>query len=277
MSSMAVAPLSRGSPNLYLNSDASGSWGWGGHSDRGEYVQDRWDRKQSDLHVNAKEVLAAHKTIDALMRTGDSISIGLDSKTAVAYINKKGGTVSRVLSNLSLALWATVLEKGGWIQAHWIPRGENEVSDMLSKTWTEVWDFGLSPSTVRRIWNRFFIPSMDLFASQRFHLLPLYCSWHVDSNAYARDAFSIPWPGRAFAFPPAPLLGATLQKIRQDRITAIVVAPNWTTSLWWQSMEGMMVGAPLTLGYFRNVLIGSGEMRLPYQGTLMACLVKGGN
>ena len=204
MSSLAVAPLSRGSPNLYLNSDASGSWGWGGHSDRGEYVQDRWDRKQSDLHVNAKEVLAAHKTIDALMRTGDSISIGLDSKTAVAYINKKGGTVSRVLSNLSLALWATVLEKGGWIQAHWIPRGENEVSDMLSKTWIEVWDFGLSPSTVRRIWNRFFIPSMDLFASQRFHLLPLYCSWHVDSNAYARDAFSIPWPGRAFAFLPAP-------------------------------------------------------------------------
>ena len=112
MSSLAVAPLSRGSPNLYLNSDASGSWGWGGHSDRGEYVQDRWDRKQSDLHVNAKEVLAAHKTIDALMRTGDSISIGLDSKTAVAYINKKGGTVSRVLSNLSLALWATVLEGG---------------------------------------------------------------------------------------------------------------------------------------------------------------------
>ena len=57
------------------------------------------------------------------MQTGVSISIGLDSKTAVAYINKKGGTVSRVLSNLSLALWATVLEGGAGSKPTGFPAG----------------------------------------------------------------------------------------------------------------------------------------------------------
>ena len=277
MPSMVSAPLSRGPVTVELWSDASGNVGWGGHSDRGEFVQGEWGRHEIGLHINAKELLGAHKTIDALLRPGDNASISLDSRSAAAYVNKMGGTVSSNLSGIALAIWDKVVSRGSWVTAHWIPREENGLSDMLSKTRMEVWEFGLHPQVATFLWSMFFTPTMDLFASREFHLLPYYSSWYPDREAAARDAFSFTWPERAFAFPPVPLLDMVLRKVEEDRVTVLLVVPNWTNALWRQTLEKMLVQPPLSLGSYRNIVVSSPGQKLPYLGELQACLVRGGS
>ena len=148
------------------------------------------------------------------------------------------------------------------------------MSDMLSKGRLEVWEFGLQPSMASFLWVTF-VPTIDLFASQRFHLLPRYCSWYLNPVAVTRDAFSITWPEKAFAFHPVPLLDMVLQKIRRDKVTVLLVVPNFTGALWWQQMEPMLLRPPVSLGFHRTKLVMGPRGRLPYLGSLMACLVRG--
>ena len=123
----------------------------------------------------------------------------------------------------------------------------------------------------------FFTPTMDLFASREFHLLPYYSSWYPDRDAAARDAFSFTWPERAFAFPPVTLLDMVLRKVQEDRVTVLLVVLNWTNALWRQTREKLLVQSPLSLGSYRDIVVSSPGQKLPYLGELQACLVRGGS
>ena len=96
---------------------------------------------------------------------------------------------------------------GGWIKAHWIPREQNEVADMLSKSNILSWELLLDMDVVQMLWQRWYTPVLDLFASADCHLLPAYCSFLPDSNTFCRDCLSLSqWPDRCYAFPPVPLI-----------------------------------------------------------------------
>ena len=146
----------------------------------------------------------------------------------------------------------------------------------MSKCRLEVWECGLTGQTAHLIWDTFFIPSVDLFASKNFHLVDSYCSWFPDEKALARDAFSlVQWPNESYAFPPVPLIRAVLDKIRTDRMTAIIVVPQWKTSLWWDTLMEMLVEEPLYLGWHENILESRMGHTAPHLGHLMACVVRG--
>jgi hypothetical protein len=57
----------------------------------------------------------------------------MDNSTAVAYINKRGGTQSHTLSIQATDLWAAVLNAGSWVTAKHIPGTSNEVADTASR------------------------------------------------------------------------------------------------------------------------------------------------
>ena len=178
------------------------------------------------MHINKKELESAYRSLDCMMQEGDFVNMFLDSRTAVAFINKMGGTRSSVLCNTALDLWKLVLERKGWIRANWLPREMNQVADMLSKSAIDTWEVALSTLTVQALVNKWFQPSMALFASKQCHVTAKYCSWYPDSQAVARDAFSIlEWPNNCYCFPPVPLISLMLDKIQQDKVQAIIVVP----------------------------------------------------
>lgn len=264
------------STTVEMWTDASGLFGWGGHDSRGQFAQGEWEGSQRDWHINLKELESARMTLDRLMRAGDTVSLSMDSTAAVAFVNKQGGTRSRLLCSSALKLWHMVLARGGWIQAHWVPREANEQADLLSKSGMEVWDFGLLPEVASGLFDRWFRPSADLFASSTFHQAGEYFSCYQDSGAARRDAFAVAsWPQDSYAFPPPPLLPKVLEKIKGQGVTLILVAPRWTAAAWWSTLLSLTKEGPVSLGRAYSVCQARQGCRLPRLGRLVACLVDG--
>ena len=88
----STAPLGRGTFTLNVKADASGNFGSGGHSSRGDFAQGQWTAQEAQWHINKKELVAAHRLVDNKMEQGDYMNLFLDSRTAVAFVNRQGGT-----------------------------------------------------------------------------------------------------------------------------------------------------------------------------------------
>ena len=270
-----VAPLRGRSITLEIATDASGTWGWGGHSIR-TFAQGPWNPTELDWHINLKEMIAAHRCLEIMMCHGDHVHLTMDSKTAVAFINRQGGTRSRILSQTAINLWKLVLTKKGWVKATWLPRESNTMADMLSKANISIWDFGIREELLQPLWNLWFKPLVDCFASRRFHITQRYYSFHPDQMAERRDAFSVnKWPSHVYAFPPVPLIPMMLDKIRSDKIRVIAILPKWENAKWWDMMSELLVTPHINLGDYRAALIPLAGQQLPRLGTLIACLLQG--
>ena len=72
---------------------------------------------------------------------------------AVDFVNRQGDKRSRILCAAALKLWWMVLDKGGWIRAHWVPRDLNKQADFLFMTSIESWDFGLKQEVADDLWR----------------------------------------------------------------------------------------------------------------------------
>ena len=276
MHTQTSSPLSRGDFTLRMKTDASGLWGWGGHSARGA-TQGTWAGNEKSWHVNVKELEAGRRCLEEQMHIGDHVLLEMDSSAAVAFINKMGGTRSAPLRDKALELWKLVLGRQGWVTARWLPREQNQIADLLSKERLATWEFGLKPAQmdmIRDLWGE---PTMDLFASSRFHTTPRYCSLEADPQADEIDAFRMGrWTNWSYAFPPLPLLEMTLDRIKKDRVKVIVVLPQWTETLWWRKVEEMMDSEVLHLGWYKDVLQGLPQKKLPRLGLMVAILLSGG-
>ena len=137
---------------LEVWTDASGLVGWGEHCSRSQQVQGLWRTWQHPWHINLKEIEAARLSLQELMKEGDVVQLYMDSQVSVAFVNRQGGTCSRILCASALDLWQEVLNKKGWIMANWLPREYNEQADFLSKLKIKEWDFGLQPEVIEMLW-----------------------------------------------------------------------------------------------------------------------------
>ena len=272
----ASSPLLRRPYNLIIRTDASGLWGWGGHSARGA-TQRAWTGTESARHINWKEMEAGRGCLVEQLLEGDHILMEMDSTAAVSFINRMGGTRSAPLRDKALEIWELVLSRKAWVTARWIPREENQVADLLSKEHLLTWEFGLRMGAVDMVTSQWGQPALDLFASSNFHVVEKYCSLEADPQATRLDAFRLGrWPHWSYAFPPLPLLALTLDRIKQDRVRVIVILPLWKESLWWTRVEALLEGEPLYLGLDKDVLQPLPHRKLPRLGQMAAVLLNGG-
>ena len=212
---------------LNIKTDASDDAGWGGHSRRG-WTQARWERKEKHKHINWKEMEAAKKCIAEQMKSREHVQIEMDSLISTCIINSMARSTSATLRQKALEIWEIVLSNQGWLTAKWIPREKNQVADFLSKHRIQIWNFGLKEDQVSRIFKRG-RPSVDLFASEDFHICEKF--YGMKAGGRWKDAFSLArWPDKSFTFPPVPLLQLALNRIKEEKIKAIVVTPESTAT-----------------------------------------------
>ena len=70
----------------------------------------------------------------------------------------------------------------------------------------------------------------------------------------AQDALFQSWDPVTYLFPPVPLLQRVIQRIKEQKIRAILVCPQWPQSLYWNLVTEMLVEPPMLLPYYKLIL-----------------------
>ena len=234
---------------VVISTDASRT-GWGATSE-GVSLGGHWTREESNQHINFLELKAAFLGLKGFASSLElqHIRLLMDSSTAIAFINKKGGTHSKMLSDLSLLIWSWCLKRKLSIYAEHIPGVLNGLADSLSRRRPDFSDWTLNHHVFEILLKRWGPLDVDLFAARHNTQLKSFFSYHPDPEALASDALAQSWGDlNCYAFPPFVLLGRVLQKIRQERVKKVIlIAPNWTAQVWYPALLQLLVDNPLIL------------------------------
>ena len=156
----------------------------------------------------------------------------LDNTTAVAYINKIGGTISASCNKLAKDIWNWAKGQDIWITASHVPGIKYTTADLRSHLFYDNKEWSLNEKVAKSLFDRFGKPVIDLFASYLNTKCTKYASYKPDLDAYHVNAFSLCWLDlNSYIFPPFSIVGRVLANLAQDRETALVIVPCWETAM----------------------------------------------
>lgn len=242
---------------ITLFTDASKE-GWGAHTDD-HTASGLWPEELKPLPINWLELEAIRRALWSFksMLIGQHVLVMCDNKTAVAYINKLGGTRSRRLYNLvrTILLWCQAYKIR--VLARHIPGILNVKADMLSRRSQVIGsEWSLNPKVVSIIFQKWGQPHIDLFATRDNYKIPTFVSPFPDPMAWGTDALAMSWAGLwAYAFPPIQLLPKVLRKIREEQVEIILVSPFWPAKTWTTELLELCLEPPLKLPVLKTLLV----------------------
>ena len=243
-------------PDVIIYSDASGS-GWGAHSS-GVTTRGPWNALQASRHINELELLAAEFALSAFTQQARSISVRLylDNSTAVAYVNKRGGTRSKAMNEIFLRICNWCEERNIDLSAEFVPGVVNTIADAESRAKIDVGDWRLDPGIFRSL-NSIWKMEVDLFASFWNRQLEVFVSWKIQPQALSTNAFALNWSDlKGYAFPPFALVGKCLEKIRREEADLVLVCPLWPSQHWFPLLMDLVCDAVRILPSEFQVLTG---------------------
>ena len=225
---LTSSPLHEIPFDVTLYTDASLS-GWAGVLSTGSTVSGQWSSEESKLHINyleLKAILICFKSLTYLLEN-KNIQICCDNFSAVSFINKKGGTHSKLLCQLTLEFWSYLINNNITCSATHIPGSENNIADHFSRYSVSSHEYSLGKDSFDSIISLFnFRPSIDLFATRHNFKVEKFVSWQFDHLAYKTNAFSFQWPNNSYLFPPINLISKCIQKIINDKLeNALLITP----------------------------------------------------
>ena len=247
--SLPGSPIFNEPHELVIETDAS-SQGWGarcGHLTTGGV----WSHaeKSENSHINPLELLAAFLAIQCFCknRNGITVLIKTDNKSALAYINKLGGTKSRKLNKVAIQMWDWCLSREIWVKAEHLPGKLNLWADWESRNAQDPSDWKLRPDLVKLLFLHHQC-DVDLFASRLNHQLPAYWSWKPDPKAQGTNSFLLDWKlCRGYAFPPFCLVGRCVQQCIRQKAKLLLVAPFWKNQFWYPLLLNSLYSLPILI------------------------------
>ena len=250
-------PIVMACPTLELYTDAS-THGWGAHVDEFS-AAGIWSADLVGTHVNMLEMMAVQLALEEfqMFLSQKSVLLCTDNMTVACYINKQGGARSPTLSQKAELILLFCQQHEIVLSARHVPGKLNILADSLSRAHmvlTTEWT--LSHAVCRSVWELWFHPHIDLFATRFNHRLPLYVSPVPDPAAWAIDALSLSWHGLlAYAFPPFPILAKVIRKARLDNASLVLVAPRWPAQPWFPDLLSLVHVPPVPLVLGRKGLL----------------------
>lgn len=96
---------------------------------------------------------------------------------------------------------------------------------------------------------------VDLFASQANAKCPLYFSLRDENVPSGVDVLAHLWPNvLLYAFPPLSLISPTLERVRENGLSLLLIAPRWSRRLWVAEIVQLLQGEPWPLPLRRDLL-----------------------
>ena len=248
--------ISHGTPNIVLYSNAS-KQGWDAvNKTENTKTGGQWSPSEQQLHINVLELKACQLALLSLCKNQhySHIQIYTDNTTSCTYINKYGGKMTD-LDKLARDIWMWFLEHNVYLTAAHIPGTSNSEADKMSRSFNEDLEWALVPQVFQKILDHFPDLSIDLFASRLNHKLAKYVSFQPEPSAFAVNAFSIEWTGALYyIFSPFSLISKVLQKLEEDKTEAVMIAPLWTTQVWWEALIKLISGPCFSLPHPQTLL-----------------------
>ncbi len=246
-------PLGLVTSRVVVTTDAS-TLGWGAVCE-GMPASGQWSEPQIRWHINRLEleaVFLALKEFQAQLER-QHVLIRTDNTSVVSYINRQGGVRSKALCKQAamLLLWADSRLLS--IRATHIPGLLNRGADMLSRRRIPQGEWRLHPESVRMIWNLYGEAEVDLFATSENAHCPSFFS--LSHSPLEGDALTARWPtARLYAFPPIKILPLVLCKIREERASVILIAPNWPNQPWFPDLTELLIAPPWPIPVRKDML-----------------------
>ena len=251
-------------PDLVIETDAS-KVGWGAVC-QGVRTGGLWSQMEKKLHINCLELLAGSFAVKSFTknRLCAHVRLRMDNTTAVAYVNRLGGTHSLVLSNLALALWEWAQKNSIMLRAEHYAGHLNTVADWESRHFRDASNWRLDQNVFSSLMQIRGPCVIDLFADRLNSQLPQFYSWKPDPLAIATDALLQDWSrGRNYAFPPFCLIMRSLAKLQGAGGELILITPVWPTQAWYPRLLDMSVAPPVLLPSFPDLLLSPRGERHP--------------
>ena len=172
----------------------------------------------------------------------------LDNTTAVAYLNKQGGSNPK-LSFYAERMWKWLLQRGAWLSCRHLAGVLNVRADTASRWRDDRSEWRLSHEAWRLVEDLHGPHSVDAFATRRNTQLPRFYSRWLDPDASEVDALKQAWEleENLFAHPPIAMVPKVLAKLRECRATITLVAPVWASQVWLAELLDMSVELPTLL------------------------------
>ena len=180
--------------SIQLFTDASNK-GWGAHLEQSS-TQGLWSPQEKGLHINVLELKAVFLALRHFKDQcqDQTVLVGTDNSTVVAYINKQGGTHSAEMCALLWRIMTWCNHSHIALKARHSPGCLNVMADLLSRSnQVESTEWSLHPQVFKQISQKWLTPHVDLFATHLNHKLPLYVSPIPDPKAWDIDALNIDW------------------------------------------------------------------------------------
>ena len=242
---------------VVLTTDASLT-GWGATCE-GRSASGCWQGPLLQEHINFLEltaVLLALQSFETFL-LGRHVLVRTDNVTTKYYINKQGGLRSPRLDGLAREITLWVHKRLLSLRAEHVPGLLNSGADLLSRGTPRYDDWSLNPQVATSIWDRFGLPTADLFASANNNKLPLYFAIR-GSATLGVDALAHAWPnGLLYAFPPLSLIHQVLERVRLESHRLLLVAPAWGS--WRAAIAPLLFDQPMALPLRRDLLRQAGN------------------
>lgn len=233
-------PFRRPIPTMTLTTDAS-LIGWGAHLGR-LTTRGQWAEEDAKNHINwleLKTILLAIKAFIHILKN-NAVVIRSDNITAVSYVNKQGGTVSRSLCRLAMQIWTLCIDYNINPVATHVPGIDNSVADSLSRTTSTIHKWTIRPEFIQPIFHLWGKPIVDVFATAQNTQCDLYCTRGGHDPHSLGDGLLLDWSTEyLYMFPPIPLISRVLRKIQDQHAQAILIAPWWPRQNWFPALMQM--------------------------------------
>ncbi|XP_063382987.1 uncharacterized protein LOC134669396 [Cydia fagiglandana] len=235
-------------PSIFLSTDAS-DLGWGIQIN-GKTLEGLWTPAQKLWHVNRKElhtVLIALECCQTTIAT-KTVMLQADNRTVISYLRNQGGTKSLTLLDLTKKRLMLAQELRVTLVPFYIPGRYNVIADCLSRN-KSLPDWHLSQTVTTRVFMKWGIPQIDLFATYQSKVVPVYATMDArDDQALFVNAFSRIWDYElAWVFPPPPLVPRVLQHLNRASGIYLLVVPRWEHVFWRADVRSRALAPPFRI------------------------------
>ena len=242
-------------------------------------MQNLWSIEERQRHINLKELRAARLAVEHFSKICDwrniRIRILVDNTVTVAYLSKLGGKVPYLNDEL-IQLYQFCQARNLSIEAGYIRGLDNIIADRLSRQMpTKYSDWSLTQECFQEIDQIWGPVTVDLFASRTNRKVKRYVSLKREWDAEAIDAFSICWRAQGelpYANPPFVLMPRILRKLTQEKAKIILVAPVWTTAVWWPTLISLTIAQPMLISDNQIVITQKAARKIPTWTTAVLLL-----
>ena len=226
---------------LHCFSDASDS-GYGAYVIAPSILsaQGQWSHAESSRSSTWRELAAVHRALVVLrgQLAGQELRWHCDNAAAVRILGY--GSNKPHLQLLAVQVAESCFRMRIRLFPVWIPRAENSVADELSRcTWeVDCDDWQLQPCWFNYLDAAWGPHTVDRFADATNAHLPIFNSKVFCEGTSGVDAFSFSWAGHNnWLCPPISLVLRTLEKVRADNATAMLIVSWWESSYYWPTLR----------------------------------------